>query len=720
MKIEDVKISDIQIGERHRKDLGDLEGLAQSIEADELFQPIGVTSNNELIFGLRRLTACRDILGWATIPARVIDVASIAHGEFVENAFRKDLKLSERVAIADALRSFTHGGDRRSNQVLSGEVEALTIDEAAKRVGLGGKDNYYRYKRAEENGVPELIEAIDAGKVSVSLAAKIADLPPDDQAESVRRGKLVEKRDPYDFYPTPRSVIEALLRVEQFSESVWEPACGDGAISEVLNDAGYSVKSSDLVDRGYGEVADFLTSERRAEDIVTNPPYGKAEEFVRKALSCTTGKVAMLLPLMFLESERRESLFANYCLKRVYVFRDRIQLYKGGAVTCGNGRVAYAWFVWDHEYSGPPMIGWVHSERKGVVLGPLQACKGAAPSTLKFADGERPDNRNQKLNGNAGYTITEVGNVQVWSGDSLSLMQDRIDPKSVAVAVTSPPYNTGMKYGEYDDNRPEADYLKWLDDVIAAIKVVLKDDGSFFLNIGSKPTAPKRARLITEIAERHFVVQNEIIWSKAISIGCDSFGHFTPLNSDRFLNHNWENVLHLTKNGNLMLDKLAIGVPYKDQKNVNRSKLKRKRRCRGNVWFIPHETVQSHLDKWSHPCPFPVTLAEWCIRLHGSTEDMLVLDPFNGVGASTIAMSRVGVRGIGVDIDPAYCTAAVCRLEDELAQELLICIEDCYDMRQGPVPATDVVNWAVRENVCGETVTRLLERLPEQVSRLDN
>ncbi|MCA9090893.1 MAG: ParB N-terminal domain-containing protein [Planctomycetaceae bacterium] len=397
MKNIEVQISDIQIGERHRKAMGDLEGLARSIKADELFHPIGLTPQNELIFGLRRLTACREILGWTTIPARIIDVASIVHGEFVENSFRKDLTLSERVTLADALRAYSHGGDRRSDQLRNCEVEALTVDEAAKRAGLGGKDDYYRFMKAKENGVPELMEAIDTGKVSVSLAAKIAGLPPEDQQESVRRGKLVEKRDPHDFYPTPRGVTEALLQHVQFPASVWEPACGDGAISEVLQVAGYSVDSSDLIDRGYGDVEDFMTTSRRAESIITNPPYSKAEEFVRRALELTTGKVAMLLPLTFLESERRESLFENSCLKWLYVFRDRIPIYKGGAVARGNGRVAYAWYVWEHGHAGPPMIGWVHSERKGVILGPLPDCDGTAPITLDLSATEMPDNRQLEL-----------------------------------------------------------------------------------------------------------------------------------------------------------------------------------------------------------------------------------------------------------------------------------------------------------------------------------
>ena len=412
MNIREVQISDIQIGERHRRELGDLDRLAHSIEADEMFQPIGVNPNKELIFGLRRLTACRDILGWTTIPARMLDVASIAHGEFVENAFRKELTISERVALADAVRSFKHGGDRRSEQVRNCEDEIMTVDEAAKRAGLGGKDDYYRFKKAEEKGVPELMEAIDAGKLSVSLAAKIAELPHEDQQESVRRGRLVERRDPYDFYPTPRGVTEALLQVEQFSTSVWEPCCGDGAISKVLKEAGYNVVSTDLIDRGYGEIEDFLTSERLVSDIITNPPFEKAEEFARKALSSTTGRVAMFLPLTFLESRKRESLLADSCLKTVHVFVDRVSLYKGGSARCGGGRAAYAWFVWEHGYDGPPTLGWVHSGRKGELIGPVDNSYPSVETMPEvIADGINTETHRKEL-------IREL-EIHIWDAESM-------------------------------------------------------------------------------------------------------------------------------------------------------------------------------------------------------------------------------------------------------------------------------------------------------------
>src|SRR4029077_10967395 len=104
-EVRDLPINQVDIGHRHRKDLGDLAALAASTERG-LLQPIGVTPVMELIWGYRRLLAYRDILGRETIPARIVQVSSIAEGEFEENVLRKDYTVSERVAIVEALRSY--------------------------------------------------------------------------------------------------------------------------------------------------------------------------------------------------------------------------------------------------------------------------------------------------------------------------------------------------------------------------------------------------------------------------------------------------------------------------------------------------------------------------------------------------------------------------------------------------------------------------------------
>ena len=164
-----------------------------------------------------------------------------------------------------------------------------------------------------------------------------------------------------DFYPTPRWATFALIENERFYGSIWECACGDGAMSEVLAQTGSHIESSDLYDRGYGETGvDFLSPTRRHANIVTNPPYHSAEGFVSSALKCAQAKFALLLRLAFLESAHREqTIFRNTPPSRVWVFSERITFYPKGASVAGSGTTAYAWFVWDRDHAGPTQLAWL-------------------------------------------------------------------------------------------------------------------------------------------------------------------------------------------------------------------------------------------------------------------------------------------------------------------------------------------------------------------------
>jgi hypothetical protein len=174
------------------------------------------------------------------------------------------------------------------------------------------------------------------------------------------------KREKDDFYPTPRRGVEALLAVEAFEGSIWEPACGDGAISDVLEEY-YpgQVWSTDLIERGYGLAGvDFLAPAPAAccDHIITNPPFKLAEHFVRLSLIRSRGKVAMLLRLSWLEGSKRRVLFESTPLARVWVFSSRLSIGRGADRDMGGGgggMIAFAWFVWDKTHIGPPVIGWL-------------------------------------------------------------------------------------------------------------------------------------------------------------------------------------------------------------------------------------------------------------------------------------------------------------------------------------------------------------------------
>jgi hypothetical protein len=154
-----------------------------------------------------------------------------------------------------------------------------------------------------------------------------------------------------------------LLKVEEVHRPIWEPACGHGAISRVLDSAGYEVISSDLVPRGYGDGrVDFLMEfAPRAPNIVTNPPFKLATEFARKAVRLTTGKVALLCRLGWLEGRERGRMFAQLPLARVWIFSGRLPMMHrvGFMGERSSSAIAFAWFVFDHEHSGAPTIGWI-------------------------------------------------------------------------------------------------------------------------------------------------------------------------------------------------------------------------------------------------------------------------------------------------------------------------------------------------------------------------
>lgn len=238
--------------------------------------------------------------------------------------------------------------------------------------------------------------------------------------------------------------------------------------------------------------------------------------------------------------------------------------------------------------------------------------------------------------------------------------------ESVDVCVTSPPYNIGIAYRSYADRLPRDRYLDWMAEVGLAIARVLKPEGSLFLNVGSTGNDPWIASDVADAMTRDLVLQNHIVWVKSLSIGDDTLGHFKPITSSRFLNNNHESIYHFTRSGQVAIDRLAVGVPFKDKSNIARWGHKRDRRCAGNVWFLPYETVKSRAQKFDHPAGFPVDLPERCIRLAGG-EDPLVLDPFLGAGTTLVAAERLGARGIGFEIDGDYAARAAARLTAAMA-----------------------------------------------------
>ena len=257
----------------------------------------------------------------------------------------------------------------------------------------------------------------------------------------------------------------------------------------------------------------------------------------------------------------------------------------------------------------------------------------------------------------------------------------KLPAEHVDLVVTSPPYNLGVRYGKFSDRQDRQSYLRWCSEWASQVCRVLKSSGSFFLNVGAAPSNPMlpheivmllckldglKPSSLTSASSGLFVLQNTIHWIKSIAIEGRTFGHFKPISSPRFLNDCHEYVFHFTKTGKIDIDRLALGVPYQDKSNIARwsHTRGRDRRCRGNTWFVPYETIQSRVKERPHPATFPVQLAEWCIKLHGMARVKTVLDPFLGIGNSAVAANNLGVKKfIGFEIDETYLAEARRRLQ---------------------------------------------------------
>lgn len=266
---------------------------------------------------------------------------------------------------------------------------------------------------------------------------------------------------------------------------------------------------------------------------------------------------------------------------------------------------------------------------------------------------------------------------KLYHGDCVSGMRQHLQPGSVDVVVTSPPYNLGTPYSGYDDTIPREQYLDWMDAWAATVSTVLSEDGSVFLNIGAKPSDPSVPFQVLARMQNHFHLQNVIHWIKSISIqkedvgdypninGNIGVGHFKPINSPRYLNDCQEYIFHLTKTGNVPLDRLAIGVEYQDKSNVTRWKSAgNDRRCRGNTWFVPYKTIRSRSKQRPHPATFPVKIPKMCVQLHGVERTRLVMDPFLGIGMAGVAAADLEIDFVGFEIDPDYYETACQRLQD--------------------------------------------------------
>ena len=184
-------------------------------------------------------------------------------------------------------------------------------------------------------------------------------------------------------YATAPCAVEALLAVEPLPPRLLEPCAGDGAIVRVLEAHGHIVTAYDLVHDGI----DFLKVTKAPPDvgaIVTNPPFSRAADFVRRGLLLVP-KVVVLERIQWLEAECRADIFDSGKLARVYVFRDRVpRMHRIGWIgRRSSPAMCLAWFVFECDHVAAPTLHWLNAGREAPGdpenLGPDAASYSAEP-----------------------------------------------------------------------------------------------------------------------------------------------------------------------------------------------------------------------------------------------------------------------------------------------------------------------------------------------------
>ena len=252
---------------------------------------------------------------------------------------------------------------------------------------------------------------------------------------------------------------------------------------------------------------------------------------------------------------------------------------------------------------------------------------------------------------------------QILQGDARLLLPGM--PASIVdVIVTSPRYNFGKNYPGVNDKTSSEVYFDEMHSLAKGLLHVGKPDVACFLNVGTRGADPLHdVHVAEEFLRAGWVLQERIIWQKATEEG---EGHFTPIASDRFLNNLWESIFLFTKTGSLPLDRLAIGVPYKDASNIKRWKSGKSVHCRGDIWKICYDTIQNRgRDRQGHEATFPRELVVRCLRLveHGR-KGLRVLDPCCGTGTVPLVAVEQGHHGIGIDLSPEIAEESARALAD--------------------------------------------------------
>jgi adenine-specific DNA-methyltransferase len=256
------------------------------------------------------------------------------------------------------------------------------------------------------------------------------------------------------------------------------------------------------------------------------------------------------------------------------------------------------------------------------------------------------------------YAATE--RIVVYHGDCLNLLRS-IPKESIQLIVTSPPYNIGK---EYERRLHLDDYLEQQTNVIDECVRVLRDQGSICWQVGNFVNNGEIVPLDTilyPVFRRHGLqLRNRIVW------------HFEHgLHCSRRFSGRYETIIWFTKSDayTFNLDPVRVRQKYPGKKHFKGPKAgtysgNPMGKNPGDVWVIPN-VKSNHVEKTEHPCQFPVELIERLVLSMTKRGDR-VLDPFLGVGSSSIAAVRHGRAAIGAEVIDKYVKLARKRIGQEL------------------------------------------------------
>ena len=470
-----------------------------------------------------------------------------------------------------------------------------------------------------------------------------------------------EGRAEHDFYATDPIAAKMLLSVEKFDKNIWECASGENHLADVFKQYGYNVRTSDIVKRTpTTEVKDFLECKKKwCGDIITNPPFTYALEFVDRALSLVSNghKVAMFLRLQFLEGIERHEFFKKNPPKAVYVASKRIKCGKNGDFKSSMSSIqCYAWFVWIKGYKSETTVRWVNVDEG------FDERRMMCDDTIDEVS--EPQNQPRKKS------------VRINLGNCLDYLKS-LPSHSVDLIITSPPYDGLRTYGGS---------MTWNTEVFKAIAIelarVLKKGGVIVWNVSDECvkgsyscTSMRQVLYFTDILGLN--LHDTMVWQKPNAMthkrGKRYAASFEPMYVfSKGEPKTFHPIMRECKHGGEERNQNFVsnkGKGYVKCKHVVISK-----ECiDNNVWCIPtatsKETTYTLKDgrKIKHTAVFPKELALRHIRTWTNVGDV-VLDPFMGSGTSGIAAVELGRSFIGCELNADYFQMASERLEEKMKE----------------------------------------------------